>query len=89
MKRYKRIAYVGKNDVSILWVSEEGTRSVQDIYEHAPPWARFVILQEDDEYQCADLKSAKMRLGTGDWWFDEVLTFQSMDAAIMAAQLKL
>lgn len=89
MKRYKRIAYVGKSDVSIFWINEEGTRSVQDIYEKAPPWTRFVILQEDASFQCADLRSAKMRLGTGDWWFDDVLAFETMEAAIMAAQLRI
>lgn len=90
-KRFKRIVYIGKNDsrVELWWVDEGGTRDYAKVFTDRPLWARFAILQDAEAYLCVDLHETTMHRDSLKIIMPKALVFQSMDAALMAAQLKL
>lgn len=89
---YKLIAFVGrgKHDPAPLWSGDEGYQSFGDIYNHRPDWSQFAILQDTNKkYLCVDLFDTQYDIHAFKLIMPEPLVFDDLDAAIMAAQLKL
>lgn len=89
---YKLIAYVGrgKDDPRPHWLAEEGFRTFQSIFRERPAWSQFAVLQTTDgRYLCVDLYETEMSMETMRLILPPHLSFTDLDAAIMAAQLKL
>lgn len=89
---YKVVAYVGsgKDDPTPLWSGLEGYQTFSDIFSQRPDWSRFVILQNvNKKYLCVDLFDTQYNLTAYELIMPPPLLFDDLDAAIMAAQLKL
>lgn len=92
MHSYKLIAFVGrgKNDPAPVWSGDEGFQHFSDIFNKRPDWSQYAILQRaDNKYLCVDLYLVAYNLVAYEFVLPELLEFDDLDAAVMAAQLNL
>lgn len=86
--RYRLIAFVCDHNC-VKWVNNVGTLEYGSVLSQRPEDCRFAIMQLDNKYLCADLFATQMNPDTLEIYPPDMLKFDSVDAAIMAAQLKL
>jgi hypothetical protein len=86
--RYTLIAYISKEGV--YWSDNEGTSTYGKIFAQRSPDVRFAVLRNADTmYLCVDMDETEMDTDTFEFYMPEPLSFPTLEAAVMAAQLKL
>lgn len=89
---FRLIAYVGrgKNDPAPHWSGDDGYQTFNNIFVHRPDWSQFVVMQRPDgKYLCVDCFEVTYDMNDMTLGIPDPLEFDDLDAAIMAAQLKL
>lgn len=92
MQTYKLIAFVGrgKDDPAPVWSGDDGYQKFDSIFSHRPDWSRFAILQTvNKKYLCVDLFEVTLSLDDYQLDMPALLEFDDLDAAVMAAQIRL
>lgn len=84
--RYKLIAYVCSQQC-IKWENNIGTLDYGEILSRRSEDCRFAILEADNIYLCVDMFETQMDQNLN-IIMPPALTFTTVDAAVMAAQLK-
>lgn len=85
--RYKLTAFVC-DEHCIKWINNEGTLEYTEIFSQRPHECRFAILEADNQFICVDMFETEMDQDLN-IIMPKSLQFLSLDAAVMAAQMKL
>lgn len=86
--RYKLIAFVCDRNC-VKWINNDGTLEFGEILLQRPSECRFAVVQHHDKYLCIDLFETQIHPKTLKVYEPPPLTFDTLDAAVMASQLKM
>ena len=86
--RYRLIAFVCDQNC-VKWINNDGSSEYTDILTQRPDACRFAVVQYYDKYLCFDLFDTQINPETLKIYEPNPLTFDTLDAAVMAGQMKL